>query len=317
MCLLINIKPSPKINYSKKRTAWRVVIAKKDYIKKFLQIVKPEKFKEPYRRIWLASRLIYLNAPNSKRTIIEGEIKRWLNLNKKKQFQYSKENALFLKSTCEKILGIDINHDLINKTISQVLELQKYMYLESRAQYLKYLYEKLRSTLRIVEFLINQGEINIPYRQTIMKHIKTYFKEKNLDYNSWLSKHPKMRIGINNENQIRVFPNELRNLLCEMIFKILKRKKNKISNFEILKILKEEFIKSENILMTWFLNNPKYSKAVTDYIKVLIYLNKKLVDSYYKKEKVNVTLLSNDPDIPFHRKTITTIIDHLIKVGIM
>ena len=52
--------------------------------------VKPEKLKEPYRRIWLASKLIYLNTIENIRQRIEKEISLWLENTNQTQFNYSK-----------------------------------------------------------------------------------------------------------------------------------------------------------------------------------------------------------------------------------
>jgi len=317
MCLALDIIPSPTIRYDEKRVAWRVDVAKKDSILKFFQIIKPEKLKEPFRRIWIASKLIYLNSSEAEQQTIHNKIKLWLKQNNKKIFEYSKKNAFFLKDICEKTLGITIDNDLINKTISKVLDLEKYMYDKSRAEHLTVLYENLRSTLRIIEYLIDQGEVNIPHRQTIIAHLKKYFKEKNLDYQKWLNENPKMRIGINDNNQIRVFPTELRNMLNEIICKILIEYKNKISETKIIKLLKEEFENQDLIIMNWLLNSPKYNQPTYQYLNDLIFLNKKLIENYINKEKTNITLLSKDPFVPFDRRTITLMVDHLVKMGIL
>ena len=78
MCLALDIIPSPTIRYDEKRVAWRVDISKKDSIKKFFHIIKPEKLKENLRRIWIASNLIYLNSSDHDQQIIHNEIKIWL-----------------------------------------------------------------------------------------------------------------------------------------------------------------------------------------------------------------------------------------------
>ena len=191
------------------------------------------------------------------------------------------------------------------------------MYNETRAKKLKFLYEKLRSTIRIVEYLIDQGEINIPHRQTIISSLKRYFKEKNLDYQRWLNENPKMRIGLNADNQIRVFPNKLRNILNEIICRILMEYQNKISDTNVINRLKKEFKKQDLIIMTWLLNSPKYNQPTYQYLNNLIFLNKKLIENYINKEKTNITLLSKDPHVPFDRRTITLMVNHLIKIGIL
>ncbi|MEJ2250986.1 MAG: LAGLIDADG family homing endonuclease [Candidatus Lokiarchaeota archaeon] len=62
ICNSLGIDPSPSIIYNSKRRSWRIMIAKKDSINKFLTLIKPEKLKEPYRRIWLGCKILHLNS---------------------------------------------------------------------------------------------------------------------------------------------------------------------------------------------------------------------------------------------------------------
>jgi len=119
------------------------MIAKKDSIKTFFTLISPQKLKEPFRRLWIASQVTYLNSDNKTLRLIEKDISKWKKKTKQKSFRFSKENAYFLKNSCEKHLKIKIDNDHINKAISRVLKLKKFMFTKKRAKKLKYLYEKL------------------------------------------------------------------------------------------------------------------------------------------------------------------------------
>ena len=133
----------------------------------------------------------------------------------------------------------------------------------------------------------------------------------NQDYDLWLSENPKMRIGIDENNLVRVFPNELRNSLNHLIIEILINHENHISDFEVIRILKQLFIELDMLIMTWLLKNPKYSFAIENYLRTLIYLWKKLVYISLNNIELNITALTKDPNIPFDRRTITLMIDYI------
>ena len=65
----------------------------------------------------------------------------------------------FLKDLCEEILKIVIDSDMINNTIRKVLTLEKCMYNKQNVQTLVKLFEKLRSAKRIIEYLVDCGEL--------------------------------------------------------------------------------------------------------------------------------------------------------------
>ncbi|NHJ25267.1 MAG: hypothetical protein EAX89_11870, partial [Candidatus Lokiarchaeota archaeon] len=250
MCLKLGITPSPRLKFSIKKNSWRVVIAKKEEIEKFIKIVQPEKLKEPYRRKWIALRLIHLNSPSPLKFEIKRKIEEYLKSSNQTQFRFSKDNTFFLKKLCEELLKIRIDSDKVNRMITKVLTLEKFMYNHQKAEELKSLYENLRSAKRIVEFLIDHGEMVIPYRQTISKHIHRYFIETKQDYNNWIRHYPKFRIGKIKNGEIRVFPRELRNQITYNIVKILSSHQNKISNFEVYQKLKISFQKDNLLIIT-------------------------------------------------------------------
>lgn len=103
----------------------------------------------------------------------------------------------------------------------------------------------------------------------------------------------------------------------EIICRILLKYKNEISEKNLINLLKKDFDNQKLIIMTWLLNNPKYSQSIYQYLTNLIYLNKKLIDNNLNEERINITILSRDPNIPFDRRTITLIVNHLNKIGIL
>ena len=184
------------------------------------------------------------------------------------------------------------------------------MFTKKRAKKLKYLYEKLRSPSRIIKYLIDLGEINIPYRLTITHHLKRYFKKINKNYDLWLEKFPLWRIGAKNE-QINYFPKELRNILIMKILEILRKNGINMSNFKIKILLEENFVQSNLLIMSWLKNSTEFSTAIDSYIDSLIHLMKKLLDIKINKKSINYTKLSRDNKIPFNRRTIALIIEYL------
>ena len=84
-------------------TNYNVQIASKEHVQKFLKIVDPEKIKEPFRRIYLGTRLILANESTDLINIAKKEILKWNALNKQKTLIYNKENTIFLRDLCERL----------------------------------------------------------------------------------------------------------------------------------------------------------------------------------------------------------------------
>jgi len=316
MCKLLHIIPSPSLAYNSKRNSWRVQIAKKDSLKKFLELINPEKLKEPYRRIWLGCKIRYLNSKKNIKENITKEISNLLNKSNQSVFNFSKENAFFLRKVYEKYSGKKINDEAINAAISQVLQLKKFMYTESRAKKLKFLYEKLRSPERIVDYLIELGEINIPHRQTIKSHLSRYFENNQKDFAKWLKENPNWSIGVSN-NFISYFPKELRNLLCLKSMQLIKRYGINSSKVFLRKLLIQEFEKSRTFIMIWLNKSPEYHIPFHNYLDSIMYFIIKLHYISQNGLTLNYTELSNDSNIPFHRTAIRNIIRYLLDSNII
>jgi hypothetical protein len=306
ICRKIGIYPSPTIQFNKKRKAWRVMIAKKDEINKFLEQIRPEKFKEPNRRSWMALKVLFFRANEDDRIKIKSNISKWLKIKEKSLFTYSNDNLVFFKDLIENILRINLNTELINEIIREILELQKVMYNLENAKRFKFLYEKLRSNNRIVEYLIDQGEPNIPNRQTITKHLRRFFQDHQEDFNEWRSSNPKYRIIFDNNGCIRGFPLELRNIIISFIIPLLLGDKS-----DIYSKLKHEFSANNILIINWLLGSPKYGSSIQKYLLILINLCKELVYRSKNKISINITEISKNSNIPFNRKILTEIIDFI------
>ena len=91
-------------------------------IKKFIQIVDPEKFKEPMRRLYIGSKLILRRSPKIIRQDVENRIKTLVP--EKKKRRYSKLYALLLKKTIEESYKEILNQKkflITNKMIEKAL----------------------------------------------------------------------------------------------------------------------------------------------------------------------------------------------------
>ncbi len=142
---------------------WRIAINDSYEIKQFLFLVKPEKFQEPYRRLWLALNIIYKRAPESIQKKVREYSKKWKE-NNKKYFSYSKENAELLKDWIEDIFinlkvnyvfGCKFNYQINKKMIKYALrigllsqyECISYSLQNSNQYRIHWLPEKLRNDL--------------------------------------------------------------------------------------------------------------------------------------------------------------------------
>ncbi len=129
MCERLNIKCSNLIPSARKNSnqiRYRVIISAKKDVKNFLELVSPQKMNEKYRRIYLGTNLIYLTANKRKLEAIEKEIRK--DFPKPRDRQYSKAFAIYLKQTCEKILGYEITNEKIDDAISNSLKYKKNAY---------------------------------------------------------------------------------------------------------------------------------------------------------------------------------------------
>jgi len=112
MCNLLGIQTG-KVNgpyiyedkgFKSESKNYMVTIEAKEQVKKFLEKVKPEKLKEPYRYYWLGLNLLILGTPIYVKREIEQTIEKFKVQNDIKKFQYSKRNTIFLIKLCKEKL---------------------------------------------------------------------------------------------------------------------------------------------------------------------------------------------------------------------
>lgn len=135
MCLELNIYPNDTITLGHKKSKnprWSITIGHTKEVKKNLDLIQPEKFKEPFRRSWLGLKLILFSAPQSIRNSIEIKIEAWKNNNGAKRFTYSLENKeilkiwleeeLFLNKDIKNIFGFEFNKIITNEMIEMAIK---------------------------------------------------------------------------------------------------------------------------------------------------------------------------------------------------
>ena len=317
ICNLLNIQPSPKIikrkvDESKENPRFHLQIIAKDQVKRFLEIIDVEKLKDPLRRLYLGTQLIYLNESNEIIDDIGKKIKK--EYPRESERVYSKSYAVFLKQTCEDRLGYKIKSDDINKAISNSFDYEIYVYRKEKAKYLKYLYEQLGNLEYIREYLKDNGEVVIPTSNTINIFIKRYMKteEKNIKYESWLSEFRLRTIKVDNQkNEISRFPRKYRSVLNLLIFQVINETSKDISNSEIFKLLIKKLNNSKLLLVTWLLEKKDYNLALKNYIKNLIILIKEIYIAIKKNNRIGGKVLKKKFNLRFSVSRINEMIKDL------
>lgn len=134
MCKLLEIKTLNGIAEGKYHneltgkysTVYMTFIHDKKSVRKFIQIVDPQKFKEPSRRLYLGLKLILRKSPKKIRQDVRNKLDKIVP--NKKDRRYSKKFALLLKKTIESsfinILGVknfNITEDMIERAINNAI----------------------------------------------------------------------------------------------------------------------------------------------------------------------------------------------------
>ncbi|MBD3211079.1 MAG: hypothetical protein GF311_00600 [Candidatus Lokiarchaeota archaeon] len=101
MCEEINIHSGDL--FKVRKGSWRVSIHNSKEIKKFLNLIKPEKINEPYHFKWLGLNVIYRRSPKEIKNKIRKDIEIWKNesVNPNPNFSYTRENTKLIKSWLE------------------------------------------------------------------------------------------------------------------------------------------------------------------------------------------------------------------------
>lgn len=307
LCNSLNIKPISKIydglNNSKIETN------KREVIRKFLNIVNPEKMKETYKKKYLGINLIYLNTSEKIIKEINDKIKK--DYPNEYNRRYSKEFALYLKKICEKIFSknkideihghkytSEVSDEMIDTAIEKALKFKYRRYNKHYVKNLKHLFEKLGSYLFVIEYLKEHDERPILFEEKIRNHLRQHFIEENISYEKWLKKYKIKKILIDkNNNEVLEFPLKLRRIVCQQIFKILNNIDLKKTDNQVLKELIVRFNELDILLLTWLLDKPHYKQALTKYFIDFIRLIRKINELYNLKESYSAHSIANDSNL--------------------
>lgn len=313
--------------------SWEVNTTSKRKVKQFVEIIRPEKFKEYYKLFWIGLRIIILSnfAVKIHRTLreeINSRIANWKIQNKRKIYQYSIKNTKLLKKWCEdlflkykvsEILGNayngSITNEIIKKVIVRSLEYERLIYNDKGAMRLVYLFKKLGSFNRIFNYLKYLGEDIVPDRQTIAKHIKYYITHlKRSDFEKFVNKYKLSRITFYPDSHtIKNFSKKYRNKMCEIIFSILSN--NKLVSIDNIYLkLKKIIKKKEYVLVDWLLEDnrrPKYQKGMKKFLIALIHLIKNLIYMLDNDKIIVYKEISENSNVYFNEKTVRDIIIYL------
>ncbi len=323
LCISLNIKPISKVYDGLNKS--KVEINKRELISNFLNILKPEKMKETYKKKYLGINLIYLNFSEKIIKEINNKIKK--DYPNEYNRRYSKEFALYLKKICEKIFSknkideihghkytSEISDEMIDTAIEKALKFKYRRYNKHYVKNLKYIFEKLGSYLFVIEYLKEHDERPILFEEKIRKHLRQHFIEENRSYEKWLKKYKLKKILIDkNNNEVLEFPSKLRRIVCQQIFKILINIKLKKTDNQVLKELIIRFNELDILLLTWLLEKPNYKQALKKYFIDLIRLIRKFNELYNLKESYSAYNIVNysNLDISLSFNTIKNILSYL------
>ncbi len=141
-----------------------------------MNIIKPQKIKEKYRRIHIGTKLIYLNQDKIIRDAIERQI--LIDFPKKEDRHYSKAFTLYLVKLCEKFLGYRISDNDIENAIKDSFKYKRFAYSKEKAKYIVELLKRLHSYRAVIDYFITHIGPPIPKQETIKKHIIKYLVEE-------------------------------------------------------------------------------------------------------------------------------------------
>ena len=296
--------------------SWTVKIGKKSEVKKFLEIIDPEKYKERFRRIYLGTILIYLDAPQKIRDAIEKQIR--CDYPDKSNRRYSKEFAFYLRDLCKKKWNKqNFASKNIDKALNKALNYVVVVYDKVLAKRLKLLYECLGSYKYVIEYLTEQNDKTIPSLNTIRNHLKKYLKqEKGLKYEEWLENYKRPEIKINSSHKkITRFPLELREKISIYLYQLFIERGIKWDNDEIYKLLRSNLKKLKLIKIEWLLGKQQFKEPIENYLRSLIRIIKKIFILQNNNEIINSNKLYKDTHLklPYRIKVIDSILKSLSK----
>lgn len=292
-------------------------ISQKEIVKKFLNIINPEKWKDKNRQEFIGTLLILLKNPENYKNLIREHDLMFQN----KQFKYSLQSLRFLKNFCNNI-KLPVNESSIRSAINESFEFKYLNYSIEYAEYLKELSIKKGSIREVVK------SINKKYRITAKNYIKRLFAEPeysdlygNQGYSRWLNHNFEVIIddiydtNINKRViRVRRFSFNIKKEICKFTFKILKSSDNQkldsnikkelsylINNLDLnYQLIKEENLPTPNIRnvfkpkvllferLSFLLSNSEYASVINDHFSILIMFVKEILSLINLKEKMEL-----------------------------
>lgn len=313
MCNSLGIEtPNITPDYRQDKNVFYVRIKKRDYVKKFIAIVRPQKWN--YHRNYIGMRLIALQNPEINKKI-ERDIK--LAFPDRKQIQYSKKLEALLERLCIKY-GLNISSQAIDNAINNAFEFKEFPYRKEHAAGWKTLYEQLGSFQAVRKYLELYHDLS-PKWETIQKHIKIYMTEKGENYDSWFEKikeanlRPIVIDKQGNKWIVTQFPSDLRRIIIKMIWQILIESDFNVSPFQLAQMISQDEKNPKLIRMFFLYKEPSYKQAIFDYILNLARLIQITFRLSRLSRKIRPYKLKNDPslNLPFSRWQITEIINEI------
>ncbi len=318
MCNKLSIKTSSINPYSFSNpsgtisNAWTVRVSSKKNVRDFINLVDPEKLREPYRITYFGLQIMLWELPEHIQNMVNDRlITAFPNESDRK---YTKDFVFFFRSVMENYYNkVDLELSL-KQILDYLLPYSQFPYIIDNARLLKLLYEQFGSFIRIRNFLVDVDcdlqfyedflaqqnfsifhsfiqDLNffsIPTVHTIPDHIRKYIRENtNLDYNGWISKYQIKDIQKNSDNIIKISSN-LRNLCCNLIFREL---------LNLVDISPDSIINelSFNNLLFYWLFNKKTNILIPfrNYFRDLIHFLKLILNSYQNKSLSQTELIKN------------------------
>ena len=121
--------------------------------------------------------------------------------------------------------------------------------------------------------------------------------------------YPIWRIELGEDNKFHKFPKKLRAKLCNIIIKLKKEHPENLS--PTVKQLKQRFKSSNELIISWLLDSPRYHEATVKYLEDLIYLMEQFLDLGKNILPLSPTALANDSKVNFSYSEIRLMIKEL------
>lgn len=289
MCNTLKIKTQPKITKchtidkktGKDKIGYQVFIKSKFYVNRFLETIKPEKWKDPTRQKFIGTLLILLNSEKRLQNKIFKQIEKDFPIKSNRRYSVKFSNYLVKLS---RKYGIDINKMIIEKGIKNALNYKNPVYNRGDAERFKLLFEKFGDYKSIREHEIRQGNLARKSEQ-ISKHVQQLFKEQdNIEihgkngYEIWYKKNSNM-IFDNEYNKFKKFQLGSKKFICRELVKILVNNSEIKTDDEMISELKSSFKNHKMNRLLNLLKNSGTKEAMEDNIKAHLRFVKYILDN--------------------------------------